>query len=161
MKRRLMKAMKAVKDGAPGAMKATHAMKAKKAAVVMKAMKAKTMKVKAMKAKPMKARRKARVIARGKCRKAVVLRGHAVATGGGLTKEGLMKNKLGKAVSKKASAAGRAAFERNGIKAWLEAVRAARVALGVQGFVPIGGSSPNGKMFYEKAKQIFFERNAR
>merc|ERR1712097_77875 len=66
-------------------------------------------------------------------KKASVLKGNKARTSGGLKKEHLTKNKNGKVVSKKASAAGKKAYKN--IKAWTEAVKKARKALGVKGFV--------------------------
>merc|ERR1712187_251876 len=115
------------------------AMKAMKAAKAMKAMKA-------MKKRVSK-------VAQGRFAKSVVLRGTKAKTGGGLTKDMLMKNKRGKIVSKKASANGRKAFAR--VKGWLQAVQAARKALGVTGFVAVGGKTPQGKAIYAKAKALY------
>merc|ERR1712050_255660 len=57
--------------------------------------------------KPMKRtmKKKTSVIARGKRAKSSVFRGTKAKTAGGLTRDGLMRNKHGRIVSKKASAA--------------------------------------------------------
>ena len=55
-------------------------------------------------------------------------------------------------VSKKMHANGKEAFSY--IKAWHVAVKKARQALGVNGFVAIGGQRPEGKALYAKAKAI-------
>merc|ERR1719335_474329 len=108
--------------------------------------------MKAMKAmKVMKAKRVS-TIARGKLAKAVVLRGGKVKTSGGLTKDMLFKNKRGKIVSKKKSAAGKVSFAR--IAAWTAAVQNARKALDVTGFVAINGRTSQGKALYAKAKAV-------
>merc|ERR1719284_1319596 len=73
--------------------------------------------MKAMKAK------KVSVIARGKGARARVLSGSKQKTGSGMTKDKLMRNKAGKVVSKKASAAARKKWEKNGLKAWADAVK--------------------------------------
>merc|ERR1719421_224592 len=105
---------------------------------------------KAMKAmKAMKAKRVS-VIARGKRAKAVVLRGGKLKTAGGLTKDMLFKNKRGKIVSKRKSAAGKASFAR--IAGWIAAIQDARKALAVSGFVAINGRTATGKELYAKAK---------
>merc|ERR1719446_2050074 len=106
------------------ALKAMKAMKAMKAAKAMKAMKA-------MKAKKVG-------------RKWLVFAGTRVKTTGGLKKEDLTRNKRGKVVSKKMHAKGKKAFSH--IKAWQ--------ALGVHGFIAIGGKKPDGKALYAKAKAI-------
>ncbi len=49
--------------------------------------------------------------------KSMVYRGSAHKTSGGLTKKDLMVNKRGRIVSRKAHAAGKVAFKRNGLKA--------------------------------------------
>merc|ERR1711957_897211 len=103
----------------------------------MKAMKAMKAMKKAMKVK------KVSVIAKGK---------GAMATG--LTKDKLIKSKSGKVVSKKASAAGKKSWVKNGLKAWADAVKKARKELGSVGFVPIGGKSAAGKALYAKAKSL-------
>merc|ERR1711971_968795 len=99
-------------------MKKAAAMKAKKT-TSMKAMKG----MKVMKAK------RVSIIAKGKMARAVVFRGSKVKTSGGMTKDKLIKNKNG----------------RIGFKAWTEAVKAARKALNLTGFVAIGGKSATGK----------------
>merc|ERR1711957_976368 len=93
-------------------------------------------------------------VARGRGAKARVLSGKKTKTSGGLTKDKLMKNKSGKVVSKKASAASKKRYENGGLKAWNMAVKQARKALGLTGFVPIGGKTGQGKALYAKAKTI-------
>merc|ERR1712183_469388 len=78
--------------------------------------------------------------------------GTRVKTSGGLKKEDLTRNKRGKVVSKKMHANGKQAFSR--LKAWNVAVSKARQALGVHGFIAIGGKKPDGKALYAKAKAI-------
>merc|ERR1712242_119287 len=111
-------------------MKKAAAMKAKKT-TSMKAMKG----MKVMKAK------RVSVIAKGKMAKAVVFRGSKVKTSGGLTKDKLVRNKSGKIVSKAASARSKKAYATSGIKAWADAIKSARKALNLTGFVAIGGKS--------------------
>merc|ERR1712139_442777 len=105
---------------------------------------------KAMKA--MKAMKKKTVskIARGKMAKAVVLRGNKAKTSGGLKKSDLMKNKNGKIVSKKMSAASKKRFA-NTVAPWMKAVKKARAALKLKGFVAIKKGSP----LYIKAKEFY------
>merc|ERR1739848_584874 len=94
----------------------------------MKAMKA----VKAMKAmKGMKAMKKSKVGSR-----VSVFRGGKEKTVGGLKKSDLVKNSIGKIVSKKASAASKKTYAKT-IKAWIEAVSKARKELGLKGFVAL------------------------
>lgn len=38
---------------------------------------------------------------------------------------------------------------------WPQAVRKAREALGLVGYVPVGGKTPEGKALYQKAKSIY------
>jgi len=59
-----------------------------------------------------------------------------------------MKNKAGKVVSKKSSAAGKKAYSR--VKKWAEALSKARKALGLKGFVAIKKGSP----LYTKTKAL-------
>merc|ERR1719413_158812 len=114
-------------------------------------MKKAAMKGAAMK-KAMKAK-KVSIIARGSRAKSSVFSGRKQKTSGGVTKEGLTKNKNGKVVSKKQSARAKKAYAHT-IKAWADAVKAARKALGVTGFVAIGGKSVAGRALYTKAKSI-------
>merc|ERR1719188_924562 len=94
------------------------------------------------------------IVAKGSRAKSSVFSGRKEKTSGGLTKDGLTKNKLGKVVSKKASARAKKAYATGPVKAWAEAVKSARKALGLTGFVPIGGQSAAGKALYAKAKSI-------
>lgn len=115
---------------------------------------AKAMKVmKAMKAAAMKAMKKKRVskIAKGTMAKAVVLRGTKEKTASGLTAKDLMRNKRGKIVSKKSSAAAKKKYLANGLGKWTKAVQKARAILKLKGFVAIKKGSP----LYTKAKEIY------
>merc|ERR1719371_73237 len=105
--------------------------------------------------KAMRAMKKKTVskIARGRFAKALVLRGTKAKTVGGLTADKLIKNKRGKVVSKRQSAAGKRAYQN--IKPWTEALVAARKALHVQGFHAVNGKSLQGKALYFKTKSIF------
>merc|ERR1712083_1100151 len=93
-------------------------------------------------------------VARGRGAKARVFSGKKVKTSGGLTKDKLCKNKNGKVVSKARSAASKKAFAQGPLKAWSLAVKQARKALDMTGFVPIGGKSARGRALYTKAKAI-------
>merc|ERR1719264_1179881 len=117
-------------------------------------MKSKTTSMKAMKAmKVMKAKRVS-VIAKGKMARAAVFSGRKVKTQTGLTKASLIKNKDGKIVSKARSANAKKNFNSSGAKPWCDAVKAARKALNLTGFVAIGGKSATGKALYAKAKAL-------
>merc|ERR1719436_158669 len=114
---------------------------------------------KAMKSmKSMRSMKKKRVsvIAKGKLARAVVFRGSKEKTRSGLNKSMLMKSKSGKIVSKRSSARAKKMYASgtNGIKAWTEAVKAARKALNIKGFVAVGGESAAGKALYAKAKTL-------
>merc|ERR1719158_2573403 len=65
----------------------------------------------------------------------------------------LMKNKRGKVVSKRASAAGKRRFHQ--IKGWMEAFVKARSSLNLKGFVAINGASLVGKALYVKTKALY------
>merc|ERR1712151_904202 len=93
-------------------------------------------------------------IAKGKHARASVFSGRKEKTLSGMTKDKLTKNKSGRIVSKKASARAKRAYASSGIKKWADAVKAARKALGVTGFVAIGGKSAAGKALYAKAKSL-------
>merc|ERR1712211_179611 len=98
--------------------------------------------------KVMKAKRVS-IIAKGKRARSAVFSGKKAKTQTGLTQASLMKNKHGKIVSKKASARAKRFYATSGAKAWADAVKAARKALGITGFVAIGGKSAAGKALYE------------
>merc|ERR1711918_320670 len=90
---------------------------------------------KAMKGmKAMKAKKESK-IAKGKLGKKSVFLGSKEKTASGLKQSDLTKNKLGKIVTKKKSAAGKRAYKF--IKEWNIAVQKARKELGLKGFVPI------------------------
>jgi hypothetical protein len=89
-------------------------------------------------------------VAVGARAKASVLAGRKECTDSNLKKDDLQKNKRGKVVTKKAAAAG--AKKHAHIALWNQAVRAARVKIGVRGFCPVGGKSPAGKRLYKQAK---------
>merc|ERR1712186_210234 len=93
-------------------------------------------------------------LAKGKLARAIVFRGSKEKTASGMTKANLIKNKNGKIVSKAASARAKKAFANSGIKAWADAVKKARKALNLTGFVAIGGKSATGKALYAKAKAL-------
>merc|ERR1719478_2080276 len=95
--------------------------------------------------KSMKAKRVSK-IAKGPYAKALVLRGSKAKTSSGLTSANIFKNKRGKIVSKKSSAAGKKRFAN--IKGWFEAVQKARRELKIKGFVAINGKTQLGKAFY-------------
>merc|ERR1719293_52292 len=97
----------------------------------------------AMKAKAMKRSMKKKVYSK-RYIKVAVFKGKAKSTVGGVKKEGLIKNKHGRVVSKKMSAKGKASK-------WIKAVMAARKALGVNGFSAI----KKGSALYKKAKSLY------
>mmetsp|Transcript_29737 Transcript_29737/g.68967 ORF Transcript_29737/g.68967 Transcript_29737/m.68967 type:complete len:124 (-) Transcript_29737:70-441(-) len=97
------------------------------------------------------------VPARARGAKASVFAGRRTKTSGGLRKEHLVKNKEGRVVAKSLSKAAAARWNKNPMRAWVEATRQARQALGIKGFVPIGGVSATGRALYAKAKQLLGE----
>merc|ERR1719443_699219 len=101
-----------------------------------------------------KARKAKRVskIARGRFARALVLRGSKEKTVGGLRADALMKNKRGKVVSKRASAAGTRRFRH--IEGWVQAITEARSALKMTGFVAVNGKTIQGKALYVKTKAL-------
>merc|ERR1711865_1261954 len=103
--------------------------------------------MKAMKA--MKAMKKAMKTSR-KMAKAVAFRGGNTHGGTSLKKGDLFKNKRGKIVSRKASAASKKRFA-SGLGKWVAACTKARKELGLKGFVAI----KKGSAFYKKAKEFY------
>ena len=81
----------------------------------------------------------------------MVLFGRWGQTVGRLKSGDLMINRKGKIVSRKAS---EAAKKRSGtmMRRWGRAVKLAREALGITGFVPVGGSTVAGKALYKMTK---------
>merc|ERR1719305_129808 len=102
-------------------------------------MKAATAPMKGMRRRAMKKS----IIAKGKRGKSSVFRGTKVKTSGGLKKTDLMRNKNGKVVSKKSSAAGKKAYAK--IREWTDAVSKARKALSLRGFVAVNGKTAQGR----------------
>merc|ERR1711994_41303 len=91
-------------------------------------------------------------IARGLFAKSAVLSGRKQKTSGGLRREDLVKNRHGRVVSRKMSARGKRSWASSKLKIWNDAVKKARKALGLKGFVAVGGSTAAGKALYAKAK---------
>merc|ERR1712043_140038 len=110
--------------------------------------------MKAMKGMKVMKAKKVSVIAKGKRARVAVFKGTKVKTASGMTKDNLVKSKSGKIVSKAASIRAKKAYASSGIKAWGDAIKAARKALNLTGFVPIGGKSATGKALYAKAKAL-------
>merc|ERR1740116_658058 len=107
-------------------------------------------------AKAMKAMKAMKVskVAKGKNARAAVFRGGKEKTSSGMTKDKLVKSKSGKIVSKAASAKSKKAWATSPLKKWNEACKQARKALGVKGFVAVGGKTAQGKALYAKTKSI-------
>merc|ERR1719289_848615 len=116
----------------------------------MKSMKSKSMKKKGgMRKKAMKKS----IVARGRGAKARVFSGTKAKTVGGLQKKDLVKSKSGKVVSRKQSEAGKKSYRR--IAKFTAAVKSARKALGIKGFVPIGGKTARGQALLKKARSLY------
>merc|ERR1719336_2651680 len=94
-------------------------------------------------------------IAHGKMAKSLVFNGRREKTGGGLTKDTLIKNKAGKIVSKSKSARGKNNWANSALKRWIDAVKQARKELKITGFCAVNGKTATGKTVYAKAKAIF------
>merc|ERR1712083_763860 len=110
---------------------------------------------KAMKSmRRMKKAKRVSVIAKGKRARTSVFHGTKEKTQSGMTKAMLIKNKNGRIVSKKASARAKKVYATSGAKKWAEALRAARKALNIKGFVAIGGKTAQGKALYAKTKAL-------
>merc|ERR1712050_434577 len=101
----------------------------------------------------MKAKRVSK-IAKGKMARAAVFNGRKEKTLSGMTKGNLIKNKNGKIVSKKASQRAKSNFANSALKKWCDAVKSARKALNLKGFIAVGGKSAQGKALYAKAKSL-------
>merc|ERR1712150_415783 len=89
--------------------------------------------------------KKKSVVASGKRRLVSVFKGTKLKTSGGLTKADLKKSKTGRIVSKKRSEASKKSKGGKVIAKWGVATKAARRALGIKGFRPVGGKSKQGQ----------------
>merc|ERR1719220_3404559 len=105
------------------------AMKAAMKKVMKKAAMKSAMKTAAMKKVMKKVAMKKSQVAKGKRAKSSVFRGTKAKTGGGLTKDKLIRNKRGKVVSKAKHAAALKLFKANGLAKWNVAVQKARKEL--------------------------------
>merc|ERR1719436_175568 len=94
-------------------------------------------------------------IARGRGAKSRVFNESKAATGGGLKKSDLIRNKSGKVVSKKSSAAGKKRYQKNGLAKWTQACKQARKALGIKGFQVIGGKTSKGQALLKKIRSLY------
>merc|ERR1740129_205263 len=83
-----------------------------------------------------------------------VLGGSKTKTKGGLTKADLVRNKFGKIVSRKASAAAKKRKGYKAIAARGKATKQARKDLGIKGFCPVGGKTAQGKALYKRVNEI-------
>eukprot|EP00392_Amoebophrya_sp_AT5.2_P014108 g14246.t1 len=96
------------------------------------------------------------IIARGKRARLAVWRGKAQKTGGGLTKADLKKNKKGKIVALKHSVGTKKKAQWKGCaNPWSQAVGKARKAMGVDGFLAVGGKSAAGKQLLAKVRALY------
>merc|ERR1719339_51862 len=109
---------------------------------------------KAMKSGMKKKAKRVSNIAKGKRGKSSVFRGTKAKTAGGLKKSDLVRNKRGKVVSKKQAEAGKKAFAKSGLAKYAAATKAARKALGIKGFCPIGGKTAQGQALLKKVRSL-------
>merc|ERR1719327_1472886 len=91
-----------------------------------------------------KAMKRVSKIAKGRFAKVLVFKGKKEKTASGQTSSMLMKNKYGNIVSKKRSAVSKK-------NKWVQAIKSARDALKLKGFVAIKKGSP----LYMKAKALY------
>merc|ERR1719362_2766713 len=94
-------------------------------------------------------------IAKGKLRKSQVFTGRKEKTSGGLKKDDLRKNADGRVVSKNMSDRAKKTYKNSDLKKWFKAVSAARKALNIKGFVPVGGRKPEGQALLKKVRSIY------
>ena len=87
-------------------------------------------------------------IAKGKRAKYAVFIGRKEKTASGLKKSDLIKNKSGKIVTRKSSARGKK-------NKFMNAVIAARKALGIKGFQAVGGKTAKGQALLKKARSLY------
>ena len=99
--------------------------------------------------------KKSKTIARGSRAKALVLAGRREKTSNDHKKDDLKRNRKGKAVTKKDSAAGGAKYRH--IKPFQDAVAAARRRLGIVDFCPIGGKTAREKTLLRTARSFLMQ----
>merc|ERR1712129_531857 len=92
--------------------------------------------------------------ASGVMAKALVLKGAREKTTGGLSQSDLQKTLRGKVVSKKASSNAKKAYKGSALEKFATACKEARKKLGLKGFVPIGGKTPEGQKLLTKVRAI-------
>merc|ERR1712196_457100 len=83
-----------------------------------------------------------------------VYKGTKAKTSGGMAKKDLKLNKNGRVVSAKQSALAKKRYAST-IGKWNQAVQKARKALGIKGFVTIGGKKKEGQIFLQKARSFY------
>merc|ERR1712192_7741 len=93
-------------------------------------------------------------IAKGKRARASVFGGKKEKTKTGLKKTDLVKNKIGRIVSKKSSAACKKRYQGSGAQKWIKACAAARKELKITGLCLLN-KGPEGKALYAKAKALY------
>ncbi|CAD7974590.1 unnamed protein product [Amoebophrya sp. A120] len=92
-------------------------------------------------------------VAYGKYGKSIVKKGHKKQTGGGLVAADLSRNKKGKVVQ--ASRSILAKETQTHIASWAKATKQAKRALGLTGFVPVGGKSQTGQQLLAEVRRIY------
>merc|ERR1712112_470518 len=115
---------------------------------------AKSMKKAAMKSGMKRKAKRVSNVAKGKRAKSSVFRGAKAKTSGGLKKSDLVRNKHGKVVSRKQSEAGKKKYAKSGLAKYANATKAARKALGIKGFCPIGGKTAKGQALLKKVRSL-------
>mmetsp|Transcript_37217 Transcript_37217/g.67825 ORF Transcript_37217/g.67825 Transcript_37217/m.67825 type:complete len:120 (-) Transcript_37217:215-574(-) len=110
--------------------------------------------MKVMKVTTVMKKKSTSIIAKGRFAKAQVLNGSKTKTSGGITRDGITKNKFGRIVSKKKSLVSKRRYAGSKLEAWNKALSTARKSLGVSGFLAVNGSA-TGKAVYAKAKAIY------
>mmetsp|Transcript_15539 Transcript_15539/g.35575 ORF Transcript_15539/g.35575 Transcript_15539/m.35575 type:complete len:488 (+) Transcript_15539:78-1541(+) len=89
--------------------------------------------------------------------KALAFKGYDTGGATKLTKDDLTKNKHGKVVSKRASEASKKRFAESSFGKWTEAVKRARIDLGIVGFAAAKKGSP----LYDKAQEYYKEGSSK
>merc|ERR1719148_548656 len=97
-------------------------------------------------------------VAAGKLAKSMVFKGSRVKTVGGLKQADIIKNRNGRVVSKAMSVRSKKSFKGGALEAWMKAVQAAKKAMGITGFVLVGGKSGQGKELHAKAKALYSKK---
>ena len=104
--------------------------------------------------KSRKMKKRVSKVQKGRGRMARVFAGKKEKTGGGLRKQDLVRNKRGKVVSKKQSAASKNSKGGKILAKWGKATKQQRKNLKITGFCPVGGKTQKGQQLLREVRRL-------